>query len=136
MDVLNTHNVDRLTRKKINDWLHYVRGKFITEKRRDVVQAKSIDWQSPDSMRDFASNYQIETETILVLEIPVRELESIAKTQEWYQANIGGYSMEKFDHIIRNKHMEESLREKHPGLQEAWEQYQVLLALCSDQTFN
>ena len=136
MDALNTHKVKTETERKIREWLHYVRGRAVGEKRRQVYwNVPHEACYNPDIMDNMTAPV-IETEDMLVLEIPVRELASIAQTQEWYQQNIGGYSMERFDKMIRDHHNEEYLRKQHPGLQESWEKYQVMLALCSDKSFK
>ncbi len=136
MDALSTHRLKRETEKRIREWLHYVRGRAVGEKRREVYWNVPDDvWLNPDVMESITAPV-IETEDMMVLEIPVRELASMSETQEWYQQNIGGFPMERFDKIIRDKHNEEFLRKEHPGLQECWEKYQVMLALCSDKSFK
>lgn len=139
MGAQSTAKLDRETKARIQEWLHRVRGHHVGEKRRAVYQTLPYDWMDASCKDDalkFYGEIEIETEDMLVLEIPVRELATMSKTQEWYQQNIGGYSMEKFDKIIRDKHNEEYLRAKHIGLQEAWEQYQIMLGLCSTKTFK
>ena len=89
-----------------------------------------------EAMEQAITAPEMKTEEMLVIEIPVRELTTMAETQDWYQRNMGGWPMEKLDNIIRDKHHEEYLRNEHPGLQETWEQYQVMLALCSDKSYK
>ena len=141
MDALNTHkqnSMERETYKKINEWLQYVRGRVVGNKRRQVYyNTIPVDWISKERLVDMAINEpSIQTEDMMVVEIPVRELATMTQTQEWYQQNIGGFPMERFDKIIRDKHNEEYLRKQHPGLQESWEKYQIMLALCSNKSFN
>ena len=137
----NTHNMtDRQVAYNIDQWVKHVRGNVIDLKRRPVPQIRGVPMHWVDehvaSWTAMDYNKTVKTEEVMVVEIPVRELDSMAKTQEWFSDNIGGYSMAKFDHIIRKNAMDESLREKHPGLQEAWENYQIMLKLCDDQTFD
>jgi hypothetical protein len=122
--------------KSIENWVSRVRGKCIDQKRRVVYSSIPIDYSIEKGLTAMESTATVDTETVIVLEIPVRELESIARTEEWYKRNIGGFPMDRFDKIIRQEHIEASLREKHPGLQELWEKYQIMLALCDDQSFN
>lgn len=139
MDALSTRNLERKTELKIKDWIDRQRGKVVGQKRRDVYNSVPVEWINPDSeMGRSICDYQaqITTEEVLVVEIPVKELTTMAETQEWYERNIGGYSMEQFDKIIRAGYFEEELREHHPGLQEAWEQYQIMLSLCSNETYH
>lgn len=139
MDALNTAKVDKEYRRKIYDWVSYVRGKIVGQKRREVYNSIPVEWVNPDSdlgMEIHNYHTQITSEDVFVVEIPVRELSSMAETQEWYQRNIGGYDMTKFDRLLRDKHFEEQLRNNNEGLQQAWEQYQIMLNLCSDKTFR
>lgn len=128
-------HLDRESTKRIHEWLHYVRGVVVGQKRRAVYQTMPAEWMNCNPY-DQLDSPVVETEEMLVIEMPVRELTTMAKTQEWYQENIGGFPMEKFDKMIREKHNEEFLRDEHPGLQEAWEQYQIMLALCRTESFN
>jgi len=136
MDGPSILKLQQETEKRIREWLNYVRGRAVGEKRRSVY------WNVPDDIclnpgvMESTTAPIIQTEDMMVLEIPVRELASMAKTQEWYQQNIGGFPMERFDKIIRDNHNEEYLRKQHPGLQDCWEKYQVMLALCSDKSFK
>lgn len=135
-DALNTLNMpERKVYDTINNWVRRVRGKIIDEKRRPIYRSVPISWQE-GALDKIDITTSVETEHVLVLEIPIRELESMSGVEDWYERNIGGYSMDKFDHQIRQKFKEESLRKKHPGLQELWEKYQTMLALCDDDTFN
>lgn len=139
MDALSTRNMERRAELKINDWISRVRGKIVGQKRRQLYRSMPVELINPDSdlgMEVCMASAEITTEEVLVVEIPVKELTTMSNTQEWFERNIGGYSMDKFDKIIREGYFEEDLRAKHPGLQEAWEQYQIMLKLCSDQTFN
>lgn len=136
----NTHNCFPMPRKevykKIEEWVSRVRGRLIGEKRRTVHRDVPLDYAMQQGITAMEATAFVETETVLVVEIPVRELESMAETEDWYKRNIQGFSMERFDKIIRQDQIEKSLREKHPGLEEAWEQYQIMLALCNDESFN
>jgi hypothetical protein len=139
MDALSTRNLERRAELKINDWIARVRGKVVGQKRRDVYDSIPVEWINPDSemgrsIHDWQA--QITTEEVLVVEIPVKELTTMSETMEWYERNIGGYQMDEFDKIIRAGYFEKDLREKHPGLQEAWEQYQIMLSLCSDKSYH
>ena len=128
--------MDREVSKKIDYWLYCVNGRAVGEKRRDIhCDSIPIEWIRIHGQSQSHSPV-MQTEDIMVLEIPVRELASMAETQDWYKQNIGGFPLESLDKIIRDKHSEEFLRREHPGLQESWEQYQIMLALCADQTFN
>ena len=136
MDALSTAKLDRETTKRIDEWLNYVRGRSVGQKRREVYHHNiPLEWLSREQTCDMNS-VDIHSEEMMVLEIPVRELASMSQTQEWYQQNIGGYPMDRFDKMIRDKHNEEYLRKQHPGLQDSWEKYQIMLALCSDKTFK
>ena len=142
MDAQNTLRVERKTELKIKDWVNRVRGKIVGQKRREVYDNVPVELINPDSdmgremqMAEYMS-YHVTTEEVLVVEIPVKELTSMSETQDWYARNIGGYSMDEFDKLIRRGYFEEDLRENHPGLQEAWEQYQIMLALCSNESYH
>ena len=133
----NTRNMpDQKVYQKVKQWVLDVRGKIVGEKRRPVHRQVPISWMSDSEVEQMAMVNSVETENVLVVEIPLRELESMAETQDWYQRNIGGYSMAKFDHYIREQHIEKSLRKQHPGLQDLWEKYQEMLILCDDKTFK
>jgi hypothetical protein len=137
MDAQSTAKLDRGVRQRIQDWLRGVRGQHVGEKRRAVYQTIPYEWMDASVHEEILlREVSIETEDMLVLEIPIKELASMADTQDWYKRNIGGYSMEKFDRNLREKYHEEFLREKHPGLQEAWEQYQIMLSLCSHTSYK
>lgn len=130
--------MERETIKKINEWLQYVRGSLVGNKRRQVYyNTIPVEWVTDENLQDTSITApKITTEDMMVIEVPVRELATMTQTQEWYQQNIGGYPMDRFDKMIRDKHNEEYLRKQHPGLQDSWEKYQIMLALCSDKTFN
>jgi len=113
---------------QVNQWLRCVRAEVVGQKRRAVYQTIPLTWIEPVNQMDIPAP-SIENEDVVVVEIPTRELEAMGKTQDWYKQNIGGFKIEKLDRMIRNEHIEENLRSIHPGLQEAWEQYQILLAL-------
>jgi len=139
MDAQSTAKVERKIQLRIREWVERQRGKIVGSERRNVYNSIPVEWINPDSEmgRDIHDwQAQITSEEVLIVEIPVKELSTMAETQEWYQQNIGRFSMEQFDKIIRNGYFEEKLRDGNPGLQEAWEQYQIMLALCSDKTYH
>lgn len=136
MDALSTAKLDRETTKRIDEWLNSVRGRAVGNKRRQIYHYDiPLEWLSREQTCDI-NTVDIQSEEMMVLEIPVRELASMSETQEWYRQNIGGFSMGRFDKMIRDKHSEEYLRKNNEGLQDAWEKYQIMLALCSDKTFK
>jgi len=115
--------------KKIDEWLQLVRGKVITKRLRAVYEANHMRWaDEPDTM--FTENVQMKTEDVYVVEIPERELISMYDVHDWYKRNQGGFPMEKFDDMIRNKHQDEHVRKTNPGVKEAWEKYQTMLQLA------
>jgi len=131
--------LERRVGLKIQEWIDRQRGKVVGQKRRQVYNHMPVESINPDSdlgMEISMHTAKITTEDVLVVEIPVKELTTMSETQEWYERNIGGYSMDEFDKIIRAGYFEEELRKNHVGLQEAWEQYQIMLALCSDKTYH
>ena len=144
MDELSTHRVytdimaDRETHRKIREWLESVRARGITQKRRQIMNIRrdlvDVIAHCDQPLSEYESH--VTTEEVLVVEIPLKELTTMAEVQDWYKRHLQGYPIEKFDEMIRNKESEEYLRKKHVGLQEAWEQYQIMLALCENQTYR
>lgn len=126
------HMEDSKLRQKIYAWVRCVRGKIIGEQRRAVYDIVTDPVSLIANATKVMEQPMLFTEDVLVVEIPVRELTTMAETQDWYKRHIGGFSMPEFDKIIRDKDYEKHLRGENPGLQAAWEQYQIMLALCSN----
>ena len=135
MDALSTRKVHKEAQAKIDRWLRYIRADIVGTKRRAVYKRIPLDWMTVDKMESIYHEPEVETEDMLVIEVPVKEIATMEETQDWYRRNIGGFDMKQLDHMVRDKHHEEFLRKEHPGLQEAWEQYQIMLKLCSTKTY-
>lgn len=76
-------------------------------------------------------NVQYETETLHTIQIPDSSLEHLMDFYERVEESIKYTgSMNVFDHYLQRQKDEKSFREKHPAVQKAYEQYQMLLNLA------
>lgn len=77
-----------------------------------------------------------ETETLYTIQIPESRLEDLVDFYNRVDESIKYTgSMDMFNHFIQKQNEEKAFREKHPAVQKAYEQYQVMykLAKSGDQ---
>ena len=79
---------------------------------------------------------EYKVERVIVVEIPEREFDRIAEMRHWYENNIDGYDITRFDKIIKDHHWEKELREEDSRLAELYDQYKVMLTLLDDRQYN
>ncbi len=119
---------------RLKDYIKSLRGKVIDVKRRPVIE----DRPSPMDYDKFLNHQQMEykVERVIVVEIPEREFDRIAEMRNWYENNIDGYDITRFDKIIKDHHWEKELREEDSRLAELYDQYKVMLTLLDDRQYN
>jgi len=116
--------------KKIDEWLQMVRGKVIEQRLRAVYETNHLRWRNEPGTMFNDQVVNLISEDVYLVEIPKTELVSMYDVQDWYKRNQGSYPIDKFDELIRTKFHEEHVRNRHPGVKEAWEKYQTMLNLA------
>jgi hypothetical protein len=72
-----------------------------------------------------------ETETLFTIQVPESKLESLIDFYDRAEDAIRHTgSMDMFNHFLQKQNDEKSFREKHPAVQKAYEQYQMLYKLA------
>lgn len=72
-----------------------------------------------------------ETETLFTIQIPESRLEALVEFHDRAEDAIRHTgSMDMFNHFLRKQDEEREFREKHPAVQKAYEQYQMLYKLA------
>ena len=72
-----------------------------------------------------------ETETLFTIQIPESRLEALVEFHDRAEDAIRQTgSMDMFNHFLRKQDEEREFREKHPAVQKAYEQYQMLYKLA------
>lgn len=72
-----------------------------------------------------------ETETLFTIQIPESRLESLVDFHNRVEESIKYTgSMDMFNHMIQKQKEEKAFREKHPAVQKAYEQYQLMYKLA------
>ena len=73
-----------------------------------------------------------ETETLFTIQIPESRLESLVDFHNRVEESIKYTgSMDMFNHMLQKQREEKEFREKHPAVQKAYEQYQLMYKLAS-----
>lgn len=79
----------------------------------------------------FAQPMHYETETLFTIQIPESRLESLVDFHNRVEESIKYTgSMDMFNHMIQKQKEEKAFREKHPAVQKAYEQYQLMYKLA------
>lgn len=72
-----------------------------------------------------------ETETLFTIQIPESRLEALVDFYDRAEDAIRHTgSMDMFNHFLQKQNDEKAFREKHPAVQKAYEQYQMLYKLA------
>jgi len=135
MKAIDQYHIMNTTTEKIKKWVSSVRGKILGKERRPVYRT------IPDVINhyDYKTDIQMQPmpiEEVLIIEIPVKELENISDVQDWYRRNLGGFAPYKFNKMIMDHFHEKHLRETDIRLKDLYDKYKVMLALISDRKYN
>lgn len=72
-----------------------------------------------------------ETETLYTIQVPESRLESLVDFHNRVEESIKYTgSMDMFNHMLQRQKDEKAFREKHPAVQKAYEQYQLMYKLA------
>lgn len=83
---------------------------------------------------NYLARIEIESEPLLTITIPQSKLESLINLENMFFNNIEDvYSRRLFETWMDDIQQEKHLRKLHPGVQEAYEKYQLMLSLCREK---
>jgi len=135
MKATDKYNLMNNRTTKIKNWVESVRGKILGHERRAVYRTINDVIGVDDHGTDLTMS-RMPTEEVLILEIPMRELEHMSDVQNWYLQNIGGFSQDRFSKMINDHFQEKSLRESDLRLKDLYDKYKVMLALISERKYT
>lgn len=100
-------------------------------RRRPVYEIPKVSMIDRYANDYLARPIAYETETLYTIQIPESKLESLVDFYDRAEESIKYTgSMDMFNHMIQRQREEKEFREKHPAVQKAYEQYQMLYKLA------
>jgi hypothetical protein len=113
-------NEARATKKR-----HY---RYFTDPKDANIVTDSRDSWYQEHVADYLTT---EYERVLIVEIPEKALSEIAHMHERFYSRTGS-SSEMARMIVEKEWQESDIRRRTPAVQQAWEQYSLLLHLASN----
>lgn len=117
---------------KARKFLYRYNMEIVDSNRRrpvyEIPKFSMIDRYADDYL---AQPIAYETETLYTIQVPESRLESLVDFHNRVEESIKYTgSMDMFNHMLQRQKEEKAFREKHPAVQKAYEQYQLMYKLA------
>lgn len=124
------------TNDPLEKWLQSHQMSVVDVNYRNVVSSIPLFdlFRNPDDYNRIEERYaRYETETYYVVNVPERQLRKIQEFEDQVFGNMknqdyGHYNL--FEVLMQQKEEERDLRKKYPAVQNAYEQYSLMLKLA------
>ena len=124
-DLLDATNTSMTT-----TWLKTHNADLISVKRKPV---RAIDPNMYNMALTTPVNQTLNTSNVLVIEIPEDEIKWL-HVVDIMLAKGSQHPYELMQRMVKDLYTEQNLRKRHPGVRDAWDKYQMMVALAKNES--